>query len=172
MKVEMIFLSLLSLCTVACTSAPLLSCAGTNWYELGRQQGRSGQAELDSSEALKACKGNSEEATTMMYSGFENGRADYCSPANAFNMARLGLKAPESCPTQLSAHLNESYQNGVRYRELESMQRALSSRLVSLNQIIADPNLSLAKRGLIQGERLQVLENDQKIKADLSKLSE
>jgi hypothetical protein len=135
-----------------CSTPSLLPCATTDWYELGRRHGATGSPESEGKVLKMSC--NSEEEKQDALALYENGRslgiAEYCTEENGFEMGRTGQKYLGVCPMVLEETFRVGYKRGER-----------ASKLQSINEKLKKQDLGFARKGLLEGQKLQ-LQDDQR----------
>lgn len=160
----------------SCASfGPSLSCEGTNWYELGRQAGRQGQSLKDNWDLRKICGNDRElygQKFAIIETGYFSGLAEFCSAENAFNLGRLGLEAESTCPDQFREQYDKAYKRGLRYAEIERSNLQTDQKIRLLSDELGEAGLSLAKRVLREGQRLELIEHKSKQLTRLKTLRE
>ncbi len=85
------------------------SCGQTDWYEIGRQDGRYGESSEKIEKWFKLCKKSFNK--TMYKIGHKKGLKQYCSPENAFQLGKTDIPYKKVCKTSLKSFL-EAYKQG------------------------------------------------------------
>lgn len=150
-----------------------LSCTETNWYEIGRREGAQGLPDKASEQIKKVCEEDNEKESALAQ--LENGRslglAEFCSISNGFELGRLGQDLPKGiCPNSLEDALKEGYSRGQKASSVEEARRDLYLRIQTLRRELDSDGLSLARRGLLEGERLELESKRQDLDGELTEL--
>lgn len=116
------------------TAQPTISCENSDWFELGRQAGTSGQ--LSQSRGLRAqcAKNFSAQAETIYLSGYNRGLTEYCSPESGYAVGRSGQKPPLNCPNPLDEGFKLGFEKGRRAFELEQANQKIDRQISSISQ--------------------------------------
>ena len=85
------------------------SCGQTDWYEIGRQDGRYGETAKKKEKWQNLCKKSFNE--TMYKVGHKKGMAQYCSPENAFRLGKTDTPYKKVCDPSSEAFL-KAYEEG------------------------------------------------------------
>lgn len=135
----------------ACSTSEKLPCATTDWYELGRRHGARGASENESQNLQMACSTEDEkkDALALYESGRSLGLSEYCTEDNGFEMGRLGHRYLKVCPSILEESFLAGYRRGERKIQLQG-----------INEKLSKPGLPIAKRGLLEGQKLQIQQED------------
>ena len=155
------FVALLSMALASCVSlSPELSCEGTNWYELGRQAGRQGQVLRDKWDMDSICGSRDlySQKFAILETGYFAGLAEFCNPENAFNLGRLGLETKSGCPDQFQEEYERAFKRGQSYAEIEASNLETDKKIELLTDELGQAGLSIAKRALREGQRIELLE--------------
>lgn len=157
-----LFVIILSGLLASCANmGPKLSCEGTNWYELGRQAGRQGKS-LKNQWDLKSICGNDrslyQQKFAILETGYHSGLSEFCSPENAFSLGRLGLENKAHCPERFQERYMASFKSGQRFAQIEQNTLNTDKKIEQLSSELGDAGLSLAKRALREGQRLELLD--------------
>ncbi len=175
MKIWLLVLSSLLFCAACATHTQRLSCEGTDWYELGRQQGRVGTPQVDKANLQNACSVSEgyEAHLQVLDSGYRSGLFEYCGPSNGFNLGRLNLANPAAiCPAELRSAFNLHYQRGQRYRVIEGERRSVEGRIAHIAQDLTQTGISLPRRALLEGQKIELQEKRLDLEKALSANSE
>jgi hypothetical protein len=144
--------SILMVFLAGCATSEKLPCATTDWYELGRRNGTQGGSEEEVKALKPACGTEDEKADALAL--YENGRslglAEYCTEENGFEMGRTGQKYAKVCPIILEEAFLAGYKRGQSVSKLQSVDDKLKK-----------PHLGFIRKGILEGQRLQLLQ-DQK----------
>ena len=168
-------IAILSLSLASCVSlGPELSCEGTNWYELGRQTGRQGEVLKDKWDMNSICGSRDlySQKYAILETGYFAGLAEFCSPENAFNLGRLGLGVKKECPDQFKEAYMAAYERGQRFAEIEASNLKTDQKIEVLTDELGQAGLSLAKRALREGQRLELIEQKSEQLTKLKTLQE
>jgi hypothetical protein len=138
---------------LSCASNETLPCATTDWYELGRRHGTRGALENEVQNLKFACANEDEkgDAMALYESGRSLGLAEYCTEENGFEMGRTGQKYLSVCPVILEEAFMVGYKRGSRASDIQS-----------INEKLKKPGLSFARKGLLEGQKLQMLQEQEK----------
>lgn len=137
------------LATTGCATSGKLPCHTTDWYELGRRDGASGNPESAIQKLKPACRTEEEkaDAIALYESGRSLGLAEYCTESNGFEMGRIGQKYQQVCPTILEEAFLAGYKRGRKAAALHSIDERLKK-----------PGLPFARKGLLEGQKLKLTE--------------
>jgi len=104
-----------------CASVSKEDCLVTDWYELGRADGRMGKNRTALQGRAKACLEHGISADRQAYyAGHGQGLKSYCTEQNGFDLGQKGLPFNTVCPLQLDAGFRAGYDKGIRYYCSES----------------------------------------------------
>jgi len=93
----------------------------TDWYELGRLDGRQGKHRTALQGLAKACLEHGISADRRAYyAGHDQGLKSYCTEQNGFDLGQQGLPFNTVCPLQLDAGFRAGYDKGLQYYCSES----------------------------------------------------
>lgn len=173
MKLSIILIS--SLLASCASLSPQLSCEGTNWFELGRQAGRQGQPLKEEWNLESICGQDRtlyQQKFAILETGYQSGLSEFCSPENAFNLGRLGLEKQANCPERFQENYSKAFNQGLRYAQLEKSSLDTDKRIEKISDELGYAGLSLAKRALREGQRLELLEAKNRKLSQLKTLQE
>jgi len=117
MKQLMGFITLAAafLMLIGCASVSKEDCLLTDWYEIGRQDGRQGRARTAFQGRAKACLEHGINADRQAYySGHDQGLTYYCSEQNGFELGQKGLAYNAVCPLRLEPNFRAGYNKGMQ----------------------------------------------------------
>jgi len=109
------------LIVAGCASVSKEDCLVTDWYELGRTDGRMGKNRTALQGRAKACLEHGISADRQAYyAGHDQGLKSYCTEQNGFDLGQKGLPFNTVCPLQLDAGFRAGYNKGIQYYCSES----------------------------------------------------
>jgi len=117
MKQLMGFITLAAafLMLIGCASVSKEDCLLTDWYEIGRQDGRQGRPRTAFQGRAKACLEHGINADRQAYySGHDQGLTYYCSEQNGFELGQKGLAYNAVCPLRLEPNFRAGYNKGMQ----------------------------------------------------------
>ncbi len=166
--------SLVILFFSACSHGPTVAttCQELDWYELGRQDGAKGPKARRNERTVTAHCADSDTSLNeaLYHNGFDAGVAHYCTPQNGFELGRSGQPAADICPPLTRAEFLAQHKRGVRFSQIETTQIEIESRLNHLDAQLSDNSLDIARRGLISGEKLELLEKKKQLTKERAQL--
>lgn len=136
-----ILIGLIGLATVAgCSSLSRNQCIAGDWETVGYRDGLGGVASTRLLEHHEACVSHGVVPDRNAYlTGWQDGIAQYCQPANGFSLGQRGVAYGNVCPLRLHSAFHDAYQDGRRiYRartEVATLQNAISQRQQRLQAI-------------------------------------
>jgi Protein of unknown function (DUF2799) len=165
------FLALVVLFFTACGHSSN-TCQELDWYEIGRQDGTRGANSPTDRKIEVACKASDQSLSEALYNnGFDYGAAEYCTPQNGFELGRLGKRAASICPPLLRDEFTKAYLQGKRATEIESARLEVSRRMQNLEAKLSDKSIDLVRRGLMNGEKLELQSKDETLAAEAESIS-
>lgn len=119
---------------VGCSSVDkTLSCNATDWYEIGRQDGAKGHPlQAFESHEQSCVMDDSQAVKTLYWNGRNAGLVEYCHPANAFIVGRMGQAYKQVCPPILEKDFLAEFRRGQQARQLEQVNRELDQQIESI----------------------------------------
>ena len=100
---------------IGCASVSKEDCLLTDWYEIGRQDGRQGRPRTAFQGRAKACLEHGISADRQAYySGHDQGLTYYCSEQNGFELGQKGFAYNAVCPLQLEPNFRAGYNRGMQ----------------------------------------------------------
>jgi hypothetical protein len=104
------------LMVAGCASVSKEDCLLTDWYEIGRMDGRQGQPRTVFQGRAKACLEHGISADRQAYyQGHDEGLKYYCTEEKGFDMGQQGLPYKSVCPLQLEPDFRAGYNKGMRF---------------------------------------------------------
>ena len=98
-----------------CSTVSKEDCLLTDWYEIGRLDGRQGQPRTAFQGRAKACLEHGINADRQAYyNGHDLGLKYYCSEQKGFELGQKGLPYKSVCPLQLEPDFRAGYQKGIQ----------------------------------------------------------
>lgn len=98
-----------------CASVSKEDCLLTDWYEVGRLDGRQGKARTAFQGRAKACLEHGITADRQAYyKGHDRGMQYYCTEQKGFELGQQGLAYRSVCPLQLEANFRAGYDKGLQ----------------------------------------------------------
>jgi hypothetical protein len=98
-----------------CASVSKEDCLLTDWYEIGRLDGRQGKARTAFQGRAKACLEHGISADRQAYyKGHDLGMQYYCTEQKGFELGQQGLAYRSVCPLQLEANFRAGYDKGLQ----------------------------------------------------------
>lgn len=134
MRISVLFVVCISTLT-ACQSSPRrAACESTDWYELGRRAGTTGQ-ESKLEHERKRCDGSFDITSEAVYTnGYNNGLSEYCTADNGYSLGKAGSAANKVCPRPIDEAFLSAYAAGKKVRELEIVNETLDRRISSVSE--------------------------------------
>jgi hypothetical protein len=117
MKNSMGLISLLSILLMfaGCASISKEDCMLTDWYEIGRLDGRQGKPRTAFQGRAKACLEHGITADRQAYySGHDLGLTYYCTDQKGFELGQRGRPYNAVCPINLEAGFRAGYDRGMQ----------------------------------------------------------
>lgn len=117
MKNSMGIISLIAilLMVAGCASVSKEDCLLTDWYEIGRLDGRQGTPRTAFQGRAKACLEHGINADRQAYyQGHDLGLKYYCSEQKGFELGQKGLPYKSVCPLQLEPDFRAGYHKGIQ----------------------------------------------------------
>ncbi len=118
MKNSMIIIAVMAILvmTAGCASVSKEDCLVTDWYEIGRMDGRQGKPRTVFQGRAKACLEHGISADRQAYyAGHDQGLRYYCTEQNGFALGQKGLPYNPVCPLQLEVNFRSGYNKGMQY---------------------------------------------------------
>lgn len=98
-----------------CASVSKEDCLLTDWYEVGRMDGRQAKPRTAFQDRAKACLEHGISADRQAYyNGHDQGLKYYCSEQKGFELGQKGLPFRSVCPLQLEPDFRAGYQKGIQ----------------------------------------------------------
>jgi hypothetical protein len=98
-----------------CASVSKEDCLLTDWYEIGRLDGRQGKARTAFQGRAKACLEHGITADRQAYyKGHDLGMRYYCTEQKGFELGQQGLAYRSVCPLQLEGNFRAGYDKGLQ----------------------------------------------------------
>ncbi|CAB1060229.1 hypothetical protein D1BOALGB6SA_4994 [Olavius sp. associated proteobacterium Delta 1] len=98
-----------------CASVSKEDCLLTDWYEIGRLDGRQGKPRTTFQGRAKACLEHGISADRQAYyNGHDQGLKYYCSEQKGFELGQKGLPYRSVCPLQLEPDFRAGYHKGIQ----------------------------------------------------------
>ena len=103
------------LMVAGCASVSKEDCLLTDWYEIGRMDGRQGRPRTAFQGRAKACLEHGINADRQAYySGHDQGLNYYCTEQKGFELGQQGLPFNSVCPLQLEPNFRAGYNRGIQ----------------------------------------------------------
>jgi hypothetical protein len=111
----MIFLVSILLIIAGCASISKEDCLLTDWYEIGRLDGRQGKPRTAFQGRAKSCLEHGINADRRAYyKGHDLGLKYYCTEQNGFQLGQQGRPYNAVCPLQLETAFRTGYDKGMQ----------------------------------------------------------
>ncbi|UCD82118.1 MAG: DUF2799 domain-containing protein [Desulfobacterales bacterium] len=117
MKYSLGIISLVAvmLMVAGCASVSKEDCLLTDWYEIGRMDGRQGKPRTAFQGRAKACLEHGISADRQAYyQGHDQGLLYYCTEQKGFELGQQGLAYNAVCPLQLEPNFRAGYNKGMQ----------------------------------------------------------
>ncbi len=103
------------LMVAGCASVSKEDCLLTDWYEVGRMDGRQGRSRIAFQGRAKACLEHGISADRQAYyKGHDLGLKYYCTEQKGFELGQKGLPYNSVCPLQLEPDFRAGYDKGMQ----------------------------------------------------------
>ena len=103
------------LMVAGCASVSKEDCLLTDWYEVGRMDGRQGRSRIAFQGRAKACLEHGISADRQAYyQGHDLGLRYYCTEQKGFELGQKGLPYNSVCPLQLEPDFRAGYDKGMQ----------------------------------------------------------
>lgn len=110
-----IFTLVLVVVVAGCASVSKEDCLLTDWYEIGRLDGRQGKPRTVFQGRAKACLEHGISADRQAYyQGHDQGLKYFCSMQRGFELGQKGLPYQSVCPLELEPDFRTGYDNGIQ----------------------------------------------------------
>ena len=104
------------LIAAGCASVSREDCLLTDWYEIGRMDGRQGKPRTVFQGRAKACLEHGINADRQAYyNGHDQGLKYYCTQQKGFELGQKGLPYNSVCPLQLESDFRAGYDKGMQF---------------------------------------------------------
>ena len=108
-------LAAMMLMVAGCASVSKEDCLLTDWYEIGRMDGRQGKPRTAFQGRAKACLEHGISADRQAYyNGHDQGLNYYCTEQMGFELGQKGLAYNSVCPLPLEPNFRVGYNKGMR----------------------------------------------------------
>jgi len=98
-----------------CASVSKEDCLVTDWYEIGRMDGRQGKPRTAFQGRAKACLEHGINADRQAYyKGHDQGMRYYCTEQKGFELGQKGLPYHSVCPLHLEPDFRAGYDKGMQ----------------------------------------------------------
>jgi len=135
-----------------CASLSEKECLSVDWTDQGYRDGRNGQPPSRVEDHREACAKVGVVPNLQQYrKGRDKGVVEYCSPANALRVGRLGHGYRNACPMRLEGAFLANYRLAYRAYQAEQQVQSLD-RQVQQKQRALDKEKDAAKRRRLHGE--------------------
>ncbi len=99
-----------------CATVSKEDCLVTDWYEIGRMDGRQGKPRIAFQGRAKACLEHGISADRQAYyKGHDQGLKYYCTEQKGFELGQRGLPYKSVCPLQLEPDFRAGYNKGMQF---------------------------------------------------------
>jgi hypothetical protein len=110
-----ISLAAVMLMVAGCASVSKEDCLLTDWYEIGRMDGRQGKPRTAFQGRAKACLEHGISADRQAYyNGHDQGLNYYCTEQKGVELGQQGLPYNSVCPLQLEPNFRAGYNKGLQ----------------------------------------------------------
>jgi hypothetical protein len=110
-----ISIAAIMLMVAGCAGVSKEDCLLTDWYEIGRMDGRQGRPRTAFQGRAKACLEHGVNADRQAYyNGHDQGLNYYCTEQNGFELGQKGLAFNPVCPLQLEPNFRAGYNKGLQ----------------------------------------------------------
>jgi Protein of unknown function (DUF2799) len=110
-----ILLAAVTLMIAGCASVSKEDCLLTDWYEIGRLDGRQGKPRTAFQGRAKACLEHGISADRQAYyDGHDQGLNYYCTEQKGVELGQQGLPYNSVCPLQLEPNFRAGYNKGLQ----------------------------------------------------------
>jgi hypothetical protein len=110
-----ILLAAVMLMVAGCASVSKEDCLLTDWYEIGRMDGRQGKPRTAFQGRAKACLEHGISADRQAYyDGHDQGLNYYCTEQKGLELGQQGLTYNSVCPLQLEPNFRTGYNRGLQ----------------------------------------------------------
>jgi Protein of unknown function (DUF2799) len=185
LKLKLLASALLVLALGGCASMNESECRALDWRTVGYEDGVAGYSGEHIAQHRKACGKHGVTPDLDAYqSGREQGLREYCQPENGYRLGLRGATLASSCPAELKADFQSSYDHGfelysLRSRvadasnELEAHRRDLAQSerdLVALSALILTPTVDNTTRAQALLDAKELAERQGRLKARIRQL--
>jgi hypothetical protein len=110
-----ILIAAIMLMVAGCAGVSKEDCLLTDWYEIGRMDGRQGRPRTAFQGRAKACLEHGISADRQAYyNGHDQGLQYYCTEQKGFELGQQGLAFNSVCPLQLEPNFRAGYNKGLQ----------------------------------------------------------
>ena len=163
-----IILLLSVLFTSGCATLSREECTQGSWYDLGLEDGRSGNTYKRLGNHQKACSEYGIVLDSDQYSkGRKQGLKDYCTLDNAIDMGLKGERYKSVCPSEVHSKFQRYNRAAYNvYQSKEKLEKVDQELYQKENQLL-DSKLTDEKRSKIRNKIRRLDRERQKIKDDV-----
>jgi len=159
--------ALLLIAATGCTHMSPAECKQADWYALGVQDGRAGEALDTLDQRRRACVEAGAAVDARAYlAGRDRGLQTYCHPANALELGLKGRSYHDVCPPEQATQFRRRYDLGREvyqaHSHLDELQRRSERLEERLRKAGSDDERSRIRRelrdvdGQMRGARVRV----------------
>ena len=113
--IGIISLTAIMIMVAGCASVSKEDCLLTDWYEIGRMDGRQGKPRTAFQGRAKACLEHGISADRQAYyNGHDQGLIYYCTGQKGAELGQQGLSYNPVCPLQLEPNFRAGYNKGLQ----------------------------------------------------------
>ena len=148
-------------------------CQELDWYEIGRQDGAMAASEKPQRVVKAQCESSDESLAEALYNnGYDAAITESCTAQAGFDLGHSGRALVSYCPPYLRVDFEAAYGRGVRLAQIEKQHIEVSGRLLKLESLLSDKSIEVVRRGLINGEKIQLSERKQSLESEMRSLRE
>lgn len=167
------WLALIIMMLAGCETMSKEECRSSDWFQVGYQDGRDGQARSRIEYIAESCaKANVTPDRERYFHGRTKGLREYCTPEHAFYLGKNGTSYDHVCPPETASSFETYYNEGHRIydahqqvNKLESSRHKLEDQLSKVTtdeekKHIRDELEELDKRLRFVRNKLQFIEHE------------
>lgn len=167
------WLALIAVALAGCETMSKEECRSADWFQVGYQDGRDGQARSHIEYIAESCaKTNVAPDRERYFHGHHQGLREYCTPEHGFDLGKNGTSYNRVCPPESANGFEASYNEGHRIYDarqqvsrLEANRHKLEGQLSKAEtdaekKRIRDELERLDKRLRSARDTLQFIENE------------
>lgn len=126
---HLVWLAPIAMSLAGCETMSKEECRSADWYQVGYQDGRDGQARSRIESIAESCaKTNIYPDRESYFDGRRKGIREFCTPEHGYYLGKNGTSYSRVCPPESASSFEEAYNEGHRIYDARQQVKQLEEK--------------------------------------------